>query len=963
MRKTILSVLMCCATISMAQTQDRLDVNTNDGKIKSVMVDNIDHIRYARSNNVSADNGYDQVVITLKNGDEVVWNLNEYNEILYKTPNDEWLEIARKNDDHSWVMMYDCINNEGVMDPEKPLDWTAERCGKMPHFNYFAEKGFDPYYTLIGQYTGTVYSDIEGFVWWSLPEDNHMGISSWTFIMPNEPVTIAATSVERTTYNDAAFIGEYKGFPIKIGNKRLYKGKGADAVFSIDIKGNESYLLKTTDENNYSFDEWYTYNEDKNSFAYQEKVFDGLKGKGDSVYAASGSFLNDNNVMVEIYNLTEDKPENTRYYFGSKDMKNYVCAARDDYGFEYLVENTDSKNEKKWYFVTNYGMKKTEATVEFKYGKSIGEMCDAFVSYDGEIQMRYTLGYNSAPVFVKKGSEEGTYKSTVEGEKDLVLDGFGSAECKGYSYSYEYDGNFVKIYIYGEICLFEIDKDSMTFTEVKSDVWNGPKDFINESVYGGYSVDNANNNNMATLFIDRNITDGEREGYAKFTIDLKDGNSYNNAVKDCQKYIWRADRHELILTDVLVGVEYGGFVRKHLTFHVSDDMQSIYLAGDEFQTKIYSTQSIGAFVNLNQDNALTAPQKNVLAAEYKGTFKILNFGQESGDAECTLYIDKDTEGTDKAGYAAISAPFMGAYMMNATAKYSVKNNVLTLHEVTVGDGNYGTKVVDIPFTINEDGSLVGSDAYYGPDMMTSFMQIDYSKGKFIPTPVETNVNIPDANFKTYLLENFDKNADGEISFEEAKAIETIKCPATGIHSVVGLEAMPNLIDLSLHGGTLGGNIETIDLSANKKLMWLTITNNKITKLDLSQNPELDGVWAGDNPIADLNVSANSKLTVLKIYNIKINSIDVSHMTMLEKFDCHGTPVTNVDVTNNKNLKMLDCSYCHITGSLDISNNKKLSEFYANGNPDLDTIWVWEGFTESDYEYLFYKDSTASYKVK
>ena len=962
MRKVIFSFLLCCACMSIAQTNDRLDVLTKEGNTKSVMVDNVECIKYLRSN-ASESLGYNQVLITLKNGNQVIWDLNDYNEIFYKTPSDKWLEIARKNDDHSWIIMYDCINNEGVMDPNKPYDWTAERCGEMPHFNYFAEKGFDSYYTLRGMYTGTIYSDIEGFVWWSLPEDNHIGISSWTFIMPNEPVTIAATSVERTTYNNAAFIGEYRGFPIKIGYNRLYKGKEAEAMFSINIKGNESCIIKSTDENAYNFDEWYIYNKDKNTIAYNEKTFEGVKGKGDIVYAASGSFFDENNIFIDIYNLTEDKPENMRYYFASKDMKNYVCAAKDDYGFEYLVENTDSKNLKTWYFISNYGNKKTEAFLDFKYGKSIGEMCEGFISYDGEIQMKYSLGYDSAPLFIAKGKEAGFYKSLGDDSSNLILDGFGSAEYNGKSYDYEYDGLFVKIYIYGEISLFEIDKETMKFNEVKSDEWNGPMDFINENIYGGYSLENTNADNMATLFIDRSVTDEERKGYAKFVVDLKDNNAYNNILKDCKRYIWRADKHELILTDVLVGVETGGLVKKHLIFTVSEDMNSIYIKGDEYQTRIFSTQSIGAFVNINKENALVAPQKKELSSEYKGIFKVLNFGEECGEAECILKIDKDTDGGKKVGYASIAATFMNAYLMNTSAKYSVKNNILTLHNVIVGDGNYGTQVVDIVFFINEDGSLVGNTAYYGIEMVTALMQIDYSKGMFEPVVQKTYVYIPDENFKTYLVQNFDKNADGEISYEEAEAITSIKCSSSNIYSVEGIEAMLNLQDLSLHGGTFGGKLESIDLSANKKLMWLTLTNNKITKLDLSNNLELDGVWSGDNPISELIISENRKLTTLKLYNTMIKTLDITNMVQLEKLECQESLLEEINVMNNTQLNTLDCSFCHLSGSIDISNNTKLSQLYLNGNPNLETIWVWEGFNESDYEWLFYKDDTAKYKVK
>ena len=949
---------MCLACVFMATAQDRLDVNTNDGKIKSVMVDQIEQIRYTRSNNISADNGYDQVEITLKNGEKVIWNLNEDNEILYRTPTKEWLEIARTNDAHSWVVMYDCINNEGIMDPDKPLDWTAERCGRMPHFNYFAEKGFDPYYTLTGQYTGTVYSDIDGFVWWSLPEDNMLGLSAWTFIMPNEPVIIAATSVERTTYKDAPFLGEYKGFPIKIGDKMIYAA--SEPVFSVLMKANETYTLKSTDENNFSFIDWYTYNADKNSFSYQEKEFDGLKLQDSTVYAAGGQFFNDD-VLVDIYNLTEDKPDNMKYYFGSKDIKQYVCAAKDKYGFEFLIEATGNDNNRRWYFVTNYGMKKMEATVDFYYGKSINDICEGYVSYDGEVQMKYTKGYGSAPVFVNKGSEAGTYKCIEAGGSDLILDGFGSAEYNGKTCGYTVEGSVATLNISGEMHLFELNDTDMTYYEIVSDEWEGPKFFVNENTYGGYSDNEANSLNKAYIFIDKDYNGAEKPGYMTIAFDIEKDGAYNNVYSETQKYLWQADKKTITVVNLLVGVKEGGFERRNLVFRVSDDMRSMYLTGFDEYTRIYSTSYTGSFIDLNESNAVVAPDDVKLADEYQGKFSVLNFGMESGEADCTLKLNKDVDGNAKDGYAAISAPFMGAYLMNATAKYSVSGSSLTLHDITVGDGNYGTKNVDIVFTITPEGNLTGSEAYYGPDMMTAFMQIDFSKGMF--TPMASNVEIPDENFKKYLVENFDKNLDGEISFEEAENITMIKCSTVTIYSVKGIEAMPNLVELYLAGGTIGGNIESIDLSGNKKLQGLTLTHNKISSVDLSNNPDLEGVYLGDNPLNSIDVSANAKIQTLKFYRTNVESVNLTNNVNLEKLECQECKITGLDITNNLSLRVLDCSFNKIQDSLDISKNTSLSQLYATGNPDLKTIWVWEGFNESDYEYFFYKDDTAAYKVK
>ena len=725
--------MMACACGCTAMAQDRLDVVGADGKIKSVMVSNIEQIVYAKGDKATATDGYDQVIIKLKDGNEVVWSMAEYKQIAYKVPTKEWLEIARTNDEHSWVVMYDCINNDGVMDPNKPVDWTAERCGRMPHFNYFAEKGFDPYYTLIGQYTGVDYSKVPDFVFWSEPEDNRLGIASWSFVMPNEPVTIAATSVERTTYDNMDFLGKYVGFPVKVGENRLYTGQ--EPTFSITFKGNETYNLQSQEENRLSFIDWYDYHADQNTFAYQEMPFDGLHLQDSTMYGATGQFYQ-KDVLVDVHNLTVNKPENKRYYFGSKDVVNYVCAARDEYGAEYLVEATDSQNNKAWYFLSNYGASKKQATLDFYFGTTIAQQCEAFVSYDGEIQMKYLLEYNAAPQFIVKGKEAGTYTSTVAGQPDLTFDGFGYAKYGERTCNYTMESSVATVKIGEENHMFTLDMEAKTYTEVVCDEWNGPVDFVNDSIEGYVAGEEVSKLNKVYVSLNKNLMGEAKPGFAAISIDLERYGAYINAVADCQRFIYQAEKRTLTITNVLVGMKEGGSARKNLHFQVSEDMQRLYLVGTDEETKVYATSYTGSYAQLNETNALVAPKKEevALAKKYAGKFDMMYFDQSSGQqADCTLLIDaEDATGKEKAGYAYLLVPFMGSNIIAGCVPYEFVDGTLTLQGMQVGDGNYGVKTADIVFTLAEDGSLTGSGLYNGSDMNSSFMAVDFSSGKFVP---------------------------------------------------------------------------------------------------------------------------------------------------------------------------------------------------------------------------------------
>ena len=83
------------------------------------------------------------------------------------------------------------------------------------------------------------------------------------------------------------------------------------------------------------------------------------------------------------------------------------------------------------------------------------------------------------------------------------------------------------------------------------------------------------------------------------------------------------------------------------------------------------------------------------------------------------------------------------------------------------------------------------------------------------------VEIPDANFKTYLLENFDKNNDGNISLSEAKAVKEINCSGKNIVRLDGIEKFENLESLDCSNN----QIFEIEIRHNKKLNKLASKGN------------------------------------------------------------------------------------------------------------------------------------------
>ncbi|MDR2148082.1 MAG: hypothetical protein LBE91_16670 [Tannerella sp.] len=84
------------------------------------------------------------------------------------------------------------------------------------------------------------------------------------------------------------------------------------------------------------------------------------------------------------------------------------------------------------------------------------------------------------------------------------------------------------------------------------------------------------------------------------------------------------------------------------------------------------------------------------------------------------------------------------------------------------------------------------------------------------------IEVPDATFKTYLLENFDANKDGNLTVGEAKAITDLNIAGMGIEKLDGIEKFANLASLDCSNNQL----EELEIRYNRKLNKLVCTGNK-----------------------------------------------------------------------------------------------------------------------------------------
>lgn len=280
--------------------------------------------------------------------------------------------------------------------------------------------------------------------------------------------------------------------------------------------------------------------------------------------------------------------------------------------------------------------------------------------------------------------------------------------------------------------------------------------------------------------------------------------------------------------------------------------------------------------------------------------------------------------------------------------------------------------------------------------------------------------IADKFLKTYIMTNFDKNKDGEISKEEAEAVTAIEMRDTEIASIDGLEYFPNLesVDFAKHrlmkvdfsqcpslkklnvsqGAGLSSlvlpatleelsimqcpilkkinlsvapNLKNLyasstgfavapDLSKNTKLETVGFSRAEFTTIDVSKNTELKSLSVGSDMFNSLDVTNNTKLTDLSVTG-KITTLDLTKNTQLESLSIENTKIAEIDVTNCPYLRSINFNSTPIE-VIDLSRNLLLTSASAYMASSLKTVWLSKGqtieSTSNINDFIKYKDYVA-----
>jgi len=198
--------------------------------------------------------------------------------------------------------------------------------------------------------------------------------------------------------------------------------------------------------------------------------------------------------------------------------------------------------------------------------------------------------------------------------------------------------------------------------------------------------------------------------------------------------------------------------------------------------------------------------------------------------------------------------------------------------------------------------------------------------------LSANTSLTELNCGRCLLVNLDLSSNTElqklycevnqnlsnIMFPENAKLEEINCYSCALENIQ-LEKCTELRILDC----AHNKITQLDVSNNPFLEKLTCTNNLITEIDLSYNPELSLFYCINNQLSHLDLSRNSKMSHLGLENNLFTSINLSDTPNLFFFGCQGNDLESLDLSNQKSLARLFFDNNENLSCLDVSDSPNI----------------------------------------
>ena len=194
-------------------------------------------------------------------------------------------------------------------------------------------------------------------------------------------------------------------------------------------------------------------------------------------------------------------------------------------------------------------------------------------------------------------------------------------------------------------------------------------------------------------------------------------------------------------------------------------------------------------------------------------------------------------------------------------------------------------------------------------------------------------NFPDGAFRQYVADNFDKDKDGALNQTERNAVKEIRISNSGCTSLQGLKYFSKLTDL-------------------------LCSDNNLTELDVSENPELKRLICYNNSLTSLNLNKNTKLESLNCNKNKLTVLDLRENKSLWWLRCNNNCLTSLDLRNNPKIRDLQVGSQRYQILANDDRTYDLHQLPGKFELDGVTTGSWKGGTVDPATWILKANSTT-----
>lgn len=162
--------------------------------------------------------------------------------------------------------------------------------------------------------------------------------------------------------------------------------------------------------------------------------------------------------------------------------------------------------------------------------------------------------------------------------------------------------------------------------------------------------------------------------------------------------------------------------------------------------------------------------------------------------------------------------------------------------------------------------------------------------------------------------------------------KALDCSRKGLESLAGIEVLINLESLTAYGN----QIQSADVSGLRKLRWLDLGFNRLTTVDLYENPLLEAVFIESNALESIRLPQGEFLETLILSNNQLENIDLSGLPNLRQLSLFNNGLASIELRHNVALKRVFLGNNLLT-ELDVSAIPGLIELSAGGNRLQDIV--------------------------